>query len=336
MYWLTESNTSIGRFFETGTTGQWVKDIWQDKLAGTPLPSEKRKALLAWHSSRSEGLDGDQKMRWLDSMSYKDYLERELGLGPEGTAESDYFMAASFGLGSDAISAYLARDTWMPGMVSRQQSESELPLRNSFPGGNSGYARYFLKAIKPAAIGGRDNFDDIITGAINFSELDKQSDSIRIRLGATAVSVQHEGKAESASSVKVVYSHIGKEYAIRAKGIVMASGGWVNKHVVRDLPGTFHNAYQDFHHAPFLVANVALKNWRFMYELGITGARWQEGFGYGCNIRQPMMVGRHRPVLDPDKPAILNFYVPFHSRFINSGTNNKGQGRIVPYVLCRL
>jgi len=142
--------------------------------------------------------------------------------------------------------------------------------------------------------------------------LDKPGDNIRIRLGSTAVSVKHEGKVENANSVRVVYSHGGKEYTIRAKGIVMASGGWVNKYVVRDLPESFHKAYQQFHHAPFLVANVALKNWRFMYDLGITAARWQNGFGYACNIRQPMMVGRHQPKLDPDKPAVLSFYVPFH------------------------
>jgi spermidine dehydrogenase len=143
--------------------------------------------------------------------------------------------------------------------------------------------------------------------------LDKEGQAVRIRLRSTAVSVQHEGSAENAKSVKVVYSRGGKEYAVRAKGVVMASGGWVNKYVVRDLPDSFKQAYQFFHHAPFLVANVALSNWRFMYELGITAARWQDGFAYSCNIRQPMSVGRHRPALDPDKPAVLSFYVPFYS-----------------------
>jgi spermidine dehydrogenase len=313
LYWRTENNTSIGRFFEKGNSGEWANDIWQNELAKTPLSNEKRQALLAWYNSRTDDLNGDEKSRWLDSMSYKDYLEKELKLGSQGAAEADYFMAGAYGLGSDVISAYQARDTMMPGMLSREEFKSEMPRRNSFPGGNSGFARYFLKGIKPSAISGSDNFEDIITGAINFSELDKQGDNIRIRLNATAVSVQHEGKAENASSVHVVYSKGGKEYAVRAKGVVMASGGWVNKHVVRDLPDTFHGAYQHFHHAPFLVANVALNNWRFMYELGITGARWQDGFGYGCNIRQPMMVGRHKPALDPDKPAVLTFYVPFHS-----------------------
>ena len=141
-------------------------------------------------------------------------------------------MAGAFGLGSDAISAYAAHNVLMPGMLSKQRYEAGSPRRNSFPGGNSGFARYFMKGIKPDAIAGKDKFDDIITGAINFSELDRQGDSIRIRLGSTAVSVKHEGSVENANSTRVVYNHGGKEYAIRAKGVVMASGGWVNKHVV--------------------------------------------------------------------------------------------------------
>ena len=113
--------------------------------------------------------------------------------------------------------------------------------------------------------------------------------------------------------MRVVYNLQGREWAVRAKGVVMASGGWVNKHVLRDLPPDFQQAYQQFHHAPFLVANVALQQWRFMYELGITAARWKQGFGRACNIRQPMLAGRHQPPLDPDKPAVLTVYVPFHS-----------------------
>lgn len=313
LHWLIEGETNVGHFFEAGKGGEWVNDIWKDKLANTPLSNKKRQALLLWHQSRSENLSGEKAMQWLDTMSYKDYLESELKLGPEGASQADLFMAGAFGLGSDAISAYAAHSVLMPGMLTKQQYEAGLPRRNSFPGGNSGFARYFLKGIKPDAIAGNNEFDDIITGAINFSELDKQGDSIRIRLGSTAVSVKHEGRVDNANSVRVVYSHGGKEYAIRTKGVVMASGGWVNKHVIKDLPQTFRQAYQQFHHVPFLVANVALNNWRFMYALGITGAVWQEGFGYSCNIRQPMMVGRHKPRLDPDKPGVLTFYVPFHS-----------------------
>ena len=92
----------------------------------------------------------------------------------------------------------------------------------------------------------------------------------------------------------------------------MAGGSWLTRLVVRDLPEDYKLAYQNFHRSPLLVVNVALINWRFLYELGLTGGRWFDGFGFSCNIRQPMLVGSYRPPLDPDRPTILTFYVPFY------------------------
>jgi spermidine dehydrogenase len=60
-----------------------------------------------------------------------------------------------------------------------------------------------------------------------------------------------------------------------------------------------------------LVVNVALKRWRFMYDLGLTAASYRDLFGFSCNIRQSMIVGDYRPTLHPDKPTILTFYIPF-------------------------
>jgi spermidine dehydrogenase len=60
-----------------------------------------------------------------------------------------------------------------------------------------------------------------------------------------------------------------------------------------------------------LVVNVALRRWRFMYDLGITAASYRDQFGFSCNLRQSMVVGDYRPQLHPDKPTILTFYIPF-------------------------
>jgi spermidine dehydrogenase len=91
----------------------------------------------------------------------------------------------------------------------------------------------------------------------------------------------------------------------------MANGGWSSKHVVRDLPESHVKAFDDFVRAPILVVNVALHQWRFLYDQGITGVSYEDDFGFTCNVRQPMIVGRHHQPLHPDKPIVLTFYVSF-------------------------
>jgi spermidine dehydrogenase len=71
-------------------------------------------------------------------------------------------------------------------------------------------------------------------------------------------------------------------------------------------------AYQEFHHAPILVVNIALRNWRFLDKLGISSARWFEGFGNFFSMRRPMDTGEKNQPFDPDKPTVLTFYVPFN------------------------
>ena len=311
-----EAQTSVGHFFGGGASGSgvWSLDIWRRGLADTPLSGDARRTLLEWHTSgaRRRFASDAAAIRALDTMSYGDFLAKELRLGPEAARYADLFLASAVGLGSDAVSAYAAYQLPMPGLT------EPLPAglrRVSFPGGNSGFARHFVKRLVPDAIAGGDSFEDIITGRIDLDALDRPGQPLRMRLGATVVSVRHEGDPSSAAGVDVVYARDDRLHGVRAKAVIMATGGWINLHVVRDMPDEHRDAYRRFVHAPYLVANVALTNWRFLHRLGATAAIWdrdENGFGYTCNIRNPMQVGDYRPPLDPDRPTILTFYTPFH------------------------
>ena len=312
-----QHNTSVGHFFGNGGggTGAWAVDMFQQQLANTPLSHAARKDLLAWFQSGATcRFDSpDQARRVLDTMSYQEFLGNELKLGDEGIRYADLFLASACGLGSDSVSAYAAYQMPMPGLFGPMP---EGVRRVSFPGGNSGFVRYFLKRLIPDAIQGGASFEDIITRPINPGALDRAGQPIRMRTSSTAMYVSHDGAPNEAGSVSVVYARNGKYHGIKAKAVVMASGSWINQYIVHDLPSSYREACASFLHAPFLVANVALTNWRFLYKLGITAAIWDkqsDGFGFTCNIRSPMHVGDYRPPLDPNKPAVLSFYTPFHS-----------------------
>jgi spermidine dehydrogenase len=95
----------------------------------------------------------------------------------------------------------------------------------------------------------------------------------------------------------------------------MASGSWVNRHVLADQPEAMRKAHADFGHAPALIVNVALTNWRFLNRLGIAAARWfGDGFGFSANIRRPVVAGRYHPPVHPDQPSVLTFYLGLYTR----------------------
>lgn len=311
-----EAHTSVGHFFADPATrsARWAVDIWDDALHGTPLSPRARQSLLRWHvaGQTQRFVSERDAMRVLDSMSYEGFLQRELGIGPEAARYADLFLASACGLGSDAVSAYAAYNLPMPGLTDPVPQGLR---RVSFPGGNSGFARYFVKRIIPDAIAGSDSFEDIVTGGIRFDALDRAGQPVRMRLSSTVLSVEHIGDADASGWVNVVYARNGELRGIRARAVIMATGGWMNRYVVRDLPARHREAYGRFVHAPFLVANVALRNWRFLHRRGISAAIWDrtdDGFGFTCNIRNPMQVGDYQPPLDPDLPIILTFYTPFH------------------------
>ena len=72
------------------------------------------------------------------------------------------------------------------------------------------------------------------------------------------------GEPNKSEFVSLIYVKDGRLQRIKARTVVMAGGGWMTKHVVRDLDESRRNAYAQFHYSPYLVANVAVRNWRFL------------------------------------------------------------------------
>jgi spermidine dehydrogenase len=221
-------------------------------------------------------------------------------------------MAAAIGLGSDVLSAYAANQIRLPGfqgftgtVPSRELASQQLV--SSFPGGNDGIMRHLLKSLVPAAIQGGSTFGEIQNGRIDFAMLDHPQNDTRVRLGSTVIHVSQLGR----TGVTVVYVQDGKLYRTEAANVIMANGGWSTKYAVEGLPADHKEAYEWFVRAPMLVVNVALNQWRPLYRNGITAASYRDQIGFSCNLRRSVVMDGYRPILDPDKPALITFYIPF-------------------------
>lgn len=289
-------------------TPGWQLNIWSDQLARTPFGEAERRDLLRWRAD--VGRNGQDDPRFLDTITYQHYLEVVKGYDPQVTRFAQPMVGLLGGVSADAVSARVGH-----GLVT-SAGPGERHLTMSYPGGNATFARYLMSGLVPGSMGADTSFAGILSGKVNFALLDRPGQPTRVRLGATVIQVAHEQPAGQGETVGVVYEKGGNTYRLRARAVVMASGGWVNKHVLADLPDAIRQAYGEFSYAPALIANVAVRHWRFLYRLGAPAVRWMDDgtlFGFAANIRRNIVAPGHQPPLHPDRPALLTFYMGLYT-----------------------
>jgi spermidine dehydrogenase len=59
------------------------------------------------------------------------------------------------------------------------------------------------------------------------------------------------------------------------------------------------------------MANIAVRNWRFLYEMGMSGCRWFGGLGDYLSVRKMALVGNEPSSIGPDSPTVLTIKVLF-------------------------
>jgi len=293
--------------------GMWLIDPLSKNLAGAPISAPTRDEWLRWLKNHPvektpfehPKVEGDAISRYLDSITLEQHYMERFGLSRETVRT---FLSpvegGGSGLGPDALSAYSEYAFEMLYPLKEDEGGSD----QMFPGGNATIARLMLKSLLPRAINGTATVEGVTRGAVNFAALDAEGQS-RVRLSSTVVSVKHDGEAGKANSISVIYQKDGKLYRVRARSAVMAGGSWTTKHIVRDLPDSHRQAYGQFYRSPCLMANVAVRNWRFLYKMGMSGCRWFEGFGNYMDVRRFAIMSDESASIDPDSPTVLTLKV---------------------------
>lgn len=301
------SNGQYGFYFGGG---KWIIDPLGKKFAGAPVSETDRSELTRYFSGVAERhssftpprYEGDEISRALDAITLEEHYMQRFGLSREflRTYLSPDLGSGS-GLGADALSAYA---DYAAELLHPYEKEGEAV--QMFPGGNTTIARLMMKTLNAAAIDGEANIENVTRNLINFAALDNPDARSRVRLSATVLNVQHEGDTQRADGVRIVYTQRGELYSVRARSVVMAGGSWTTKHVVSDLPAEHRTAYAQFFRSPCVMANVALRNWRFLAKLGITGCRWFGGrFGYYTEVCRKAVLSDVPPEINPDQPIVL-------------------------------
>jgi len=307
--------SNFGFFFRADAQhpdGMWLVDPWTKRLEGAPIAVEAKRELLAMRDvpdhRPTPRRHGDAVARQLDSITLEEDLMMRHGLSRDTIRRYlSPVTGGGSGIGADALSAY---SDYAPDLLFPWEKEHGPQM---FPGGNTGVARHIVKALLPAAVPGPATMSGICQSRVEFAALDQANQPTRIRMRATVVSIEHEGEATRAPHVNIIYFREGSLHRVRARSVVLANGNWTINSIVRDLPAEYRHAYAQFFRAPCIMANVAVRNWRFLAKMGISQCQWFDGIGNYLAVRRVATFGGGAPALSPDSPTVLTLKILFAS-----------------------
>ena len=141
VFW-EEERYDTGYFFGEDADTPWVINPRKDNLARLPWSEKFKSELKQVFEDKKDYYTGKDLDHWLDSMSYKDLLEKVMRYSPEVTEYFDPIIAISMGgVGADVYSAYSAKLLDLPGTQARYKYDSTQDDHDvgaySFPGGNA-------------------------------------------------------------------------------------------------------------------------------------------------------------------------------------------------------
>ena len=305
--------------------GLWLKDPWGKDLEQTPVSAKVRAEMQTYQSGSGAAAQvpqypGDAVSRRLDTITLEEHIAEQHGISRDTIREFLMEEGSGYGLGPDALSGYAAyaADMLHPLDISDQTGQQ------MFPDGNGGLARLMAKTLIPEAISGGHSLEEVCRNSLNFAALDRPGAGARIRLDSTAVWIKHDGDPAKSESVTIAYARKGRVFRVQARSVVMAGGSWTTRHIVKDLPDDRAQAYRQFYRSPCMMANVAVRGWRFLYRMGIAGCQWYEGIGSYTQVRRLALCGADAPTIGPDSPTVLTVKILFP----HPGESTEQQGHL--------
>ncbi|MDP9657212.1 UNVERIFIED_ORG: spermidine dehydrogenase [Pseudomonas putida] len=301
-----------------------------DFINDFPLPQADRQALIALHMTPKDYLPGkttEEKTAHLESISYQDFLLKDVGLSAQAVkyfqSRTNDFMALSI----DAVAASDAYSVGFPGFsamnlepISEEaRAEMEEPYIYHFPDGNASLARLLVRSLIPAVAPGH-TMDDIVLAPFDYAKLDQAKAPVRIRLNSTAVSVRNVG-----SGVNVGYSRDGQLSQVRGKHCIMACYNMIIPYLLRDLPPEQSHALSQNVKFPLVYTKVVIRNWQSFQKLGVHEIYAATQPYSRIKLDYPVSIGGYDHPKDPTQPIGLHMvYVPTSP---NSGMNARDQAR---------
>jgi spermidine dehydrogenase len=351
-WWLDHEHFGVNRLVKDipigwGASGEETPEQlrhFAEQVSNRPEDVETWLRILRSDEDFLKGKSPAEKVAALRSLSYTDYLKQNFGASEQVLRLFYPLTAGLWGVGLDALSAREAMFLGFPGFDGlgvdlqkddpNQHLEKDEPYIFHFPDGNAAIARLLVRQLVPGAAPG-SSMEDIVTAPFDYTALDRASDgsdqSVRIRLNATVVQIQHFGGSdlESARSVGVRYVKAGSlngvAHDVRARDVIFAGYSAIVPHICPEFPAEQARAFATQVKVPLLYANMLVRNWEPFVKLGVNGVRFPGGLMDSMVLDFPVSLGDYQFNRSPDQPAILHWsFVPIlPGQGLDARTQNK-------------
>lgn len=291
---------------------------YADFIGDFPLSKDDQSKLIELHEERRDflaGMSQAEKLKWLESHSYNDFLREKVGLSDLAVLFFQQQTHDFLAMGTDIVAAIDARAAALPGfdklglppLSDEYQAEINDLYIHHFPDGNASIARLTVRQLIPQVAPG-SSMDDIVLAHFDYSQLDKPEHSCRIRLNSTVVHAEHPVEN---GPVEVTYVQEGKLHKVRGSQCIMACYNMMIPYLVPDIEPAQQAALKRNVKSPLVYSKVALSNWRAFKNKGVHSVYCPSAPYCKVKLDFPSNLGGYSFATSPDQPIVLHMiYVP--------------------------
>jgi spermidine dehydrogenase len=147
--------------------------------------------------------------------------------------------------------------------------------------------------------------EDAATAGVDYAQLDKPGQNVRVRLSSIAVGVRNIGGPEASRGVEIAYSRRGELFRVHAKDCVLAGYNMMIPYLCPDMSRAQKDALHYLVKIPLVYTTVAIRNWRAFKALGVS-----EIYAPGCyhatmRLNPVVDIGSYTSVRSPDDPILV-------------------------------